>query len=397
MTFFYACCQDAFAYICHMQFSEIIGQEAVKKKLILTVKENRVSHAQLFLGPGGSGKLALAIAYAQYINCINRSESDSCGVCPSCQQFAKLAHPDLHFSYPIILKRAKDDKKVISKDYLDKWREYLFEKHFFPELIEWYGKMESEKKQGVIGAEECNEIIKTLSYKSYEGKYKVMIIWMAELLYHSAAPKILKILEEPPEKTLFILLAERQEKIISTILSRTQIVKIPPLDEKALSNTLSLQFGYGQEQVKAILKNASGNVNKAINILEESMSGDFSSTEFRDWMLLCYQRKYKPLIEFVGKTSRKSRAGQKQLLSFGLGLARNCLLSRYGRSELLSIPDEEEEKFTQNFSKFINEKNALEYSSLFEEAIFHIDRNGSAAVIFMDVSLKVAQLLNPTK
>jgi DNA polymerase-3 subunit delta' len=379
-----------------MQFAEIIGQDTVKQKLINTVQENRISHAQLFLGPGGSGKLALAIAYAQYINCNNRTETDSCGVCPSCQQIAKLAHPDIHFSYPIILKKKSGaDKKVVSKDYLEKWRDYLFEKHFFPELIEWYGKMESEKKQGVIGADECNDIIKTLSYKSYEGKYKVMIIWMAELLYHSAAPKILKILEEPPEKTLFILIAERQEQIISTILSRTQIVKIPPLDDPSLSNTLSVQFGYDPEQANNVLKNASGNVNKAIKILEESLSGEFSSAEFREWMLLCYQRKYKALADFVGKTSRKSRAGQKQLLSFGLNLARNCLLNRYGRDELLAFPDGEEENFTLNFSKFINEKNAIDYSGLFEEAIFHIDRNGNAAIIFMDVSLKVARMLNP--
>jgi DNA polymerase-3 subunit delta' len=380
-----------------MQFAEIIGQDAVKQKLIATVQENRVSHAQLFLGPGGAGKLALAVAYAQYINCKNRTETDSCGVCPSCQQIAKLAHPDIHFSYPIILKSAKDDKKEISKDYLGKWREYLLEKHFFPELIEWYAKMESEKKQGVIGAKECNDIIKTLSYKSYEGKYKVMIIWRAELLYHAAAPKILKILEEPPEKTLFILIAERQEQLISTILSRTQVVNIPPLDDNALSSTLAVQFGYDPEQAHKVLNSASGNVNKAINILEESISGDFSSAEFREWMLLCYQRKYKAMTDFVAKTSRKSRAGQKQLLAFGLSLARNCLLSRYGRDELLSFPDGEEEKFTLNFSKFINEKNALDYAAVFEEAIFHIDRNGSAAIIFMDVSLKVAQLLNPRK
>ena len=194
-----------------MQFSEIIGQEAIKKKLILTVKENRVSHAQLFLGPAGSGKLALAIAYAQYINCDSKSEKDSCGVCPSCQQFSKLAHPDLHFSYPIILNKTK--KKEHSKDYINEWRNYLPEKYFYADLFEWYGRMETEKKQGVIGVKECNEIIRTLSYKSFEGKYKVMIIWMAERLYREAAPKLLKILEEPPEKTLFILIAEKQEPL----------------------------------------------------------------------------------------------------------------------------------------------------------------------------------------
>ncbi len=376
-----------------MQFAEIIGQDAVKKRLINTVRENRVSHAQLFLGPGGNGKLALAIAYAQYINCSNRTDNDSCGVCPSCQQFAKLAHPDLHFSYPIIIN--KPNHKEISKDYLPQWREYLFEKHYFPELVEWYGKMESEKKQGVIGAAECNAIIKTLSLRSYEGKYKVMIIWMAERLYHAAAPKILKILEEPPEKTLFILIAEKQELILPTILSRTQLVKVPPLDPKSLANILSVQFGYATEQVETMIRAAGGNLNQGVKILEESLSGDFSASEFREWMLMCFKEQYADLQSFVAKTGRTSRAKQKQLLSYGLSLSRNCLLSIYGREELLRIIDKDEADFVRKISKYLNEKNALAFASLFEEAIFHIERNGNASLVFMDVSLRAGQLLKP--
>ncbi len=376
-----------------MQFSEIIGQENVKRKLIRTVLENRVSHAQLFLGPGGSGKLALAIAYAQYINCKSPSETDSCGVCPSCQQFSKLAHPDLHFSYPIILNREK--KKLISKDYIKEWRSSLLENHFYISLNEWYAKMESEKKQGVIGVDECNEIIRTLSYKSYEGKYKVMIIWMAERLYHSAAPKILKILEEPPEKTLFILIAEKQELIISTILSRTQIVKVPPLDNDSLASILSTQFGYPDDEIRRVITAAGGNAVQAKNILEETYSGDISSGEFREWMLLCFKLEYKKLNEFVSKVARTSRAKQKQLLSYGLSLSRYCLLTIYGRHELMSIIDKEEADFIVNISKFLNEKNALTYAALFEDAILHIDRNGNASVIFMDLSVKAGMLLNP--
>jgi DNA polymerase-3 subunit delta' len=222
-----------------------------------------------------------------------------------------------------------------------------------------------------------------------------MIIWMAERLYHSAAPKILKILEEPPEKTLFILIAEKQEEIISTILSRTQIVKIPPLDEKSLTAILALQFGYPEDNIARLVKTADGNTNKAIGILEESMSGDFSSGEFRKWMLLCYGQKIKDLNDFVGKTARLSRAKQKQLLAYGLSLSRNCLLSIYGRQELISVADKEETEFIKKISKYLNEKNALEYAGLFDEAIRHIDRNGNAAVIFMDLSLRAGMLLNP--
>jgi len=376
-----------------MQFSQIIGQEEVKLRLIQTVNENRVSHAQLFLGPPGTGKLALAVAYAQYINCSRRTETDSCGVCPSCQQFAKLAHPDLHFSYPIIINKEK--KKSLSRDYLSEWREYLQEKHFYADIDEWYARMETEKKQGVIGADECNEIIRALSYKSYEGKYKVMIIWMVERLYHSAAPKILKILEEPPDKTLFILIAERQEEIISTILSRTQIIKVPRMDERSLSNVLTVQFGYPEEEVKKVQPSAAGNVILALKSLEESMSGEFSSGEFREWMLMCFKGQYKELADFVSKISRLSRPRQKQMLAYGLSLSRSCLLSVYGRTELLSIIDREEAEFVKKISRYLNEKNALAYSALFEEAIQHIDRNGNAAIIFMDVSVRAGRLLNP--
>ncbi|MDT8393408.1 MAG: DNA polymerase III subunit [Bacteroidales bacterium] len=374
-----------------MQFAEIIGHDEIKRKLIQTVLENRVSHAQMFLGPGGSGKLALAIAYAQYINCAGRSETDSCGVCPSCQQIARLAHPDLHFSYPIILKR----ETRRSKDYITLWREYLAEKHFYPDLVEWTAKMDGEKKQSVIGVDECTEIIHSLSYKSYEGKYKIMIIWMAELIYHAAAPKILKILEEPPEKTLFILLSEKQERIISTILSRTQILKVPQLDDQSLKLILSHRFGYPGDAIQRVLKSSGGNVNRALWMLEEFMNSDFAASEFRDWMLMSFRAEFKELTAFVSKIARTSRAKQKQFLSYGLSLSRNCLLTIYGRNDMLTIVDDEEAAFVGRIAKYLNEKNALEYASLFEEAIRHIDRNANASLVFMDVSLKAAELLNP--
>ena len=312
-------------------------------------------------------------------------------MCPSCQQFAKLAHPDLHFSYPLVLK--KDFQ--LSKEYIRLWREYLADKHYYPELVEWTAKMDSEKKQALIGVKECNEIIRSLSYKSYEGKYKVMIIWLAEHIYHAAAPKILKILEEPPEKTLFILIAEKQEQIISTILSRTQIIKVPRLDDHSLQLILTAQFGYPEENVQRVLKSASGDVNRALWMLEESLNSDFSASEFREWMLMSFQGKYKELVNFVSKIARAPRTRQKQFLSYGLSLSRNCLLTIYGKKDMLTIIDDDEAAFVEKITRFLNEKNALEYASLFEEAIRHIDRNANASLVFMDVSLKSGKLLNP--
>ena len=200
-------------------------------------------------------------------------------------------------------------------------------------------------------------------------------------------------MEEPPEKTLFILIAERQEQIISTILSRTQIVKVPALDDQSLAATLNIRFGYSEDQIRPVLNNASGNVNQAIQTLEESISGDFSSGEFREWMLMCFKGQHKKLNDFVSKTSRISRVKQKQLLSYGLNLSRNCLLRIYGRIDLLAIADDEEKEFVNKISHYLNEKNALAYVGLFEEAINHIERNGNASIILMDVSIKAGKLL----
>ena len=245
-----------------MRFSEIPGQQAIKEKLIQTVTSQRVSHAQLFYGPESSAKLALAIAYAQYINCKNRktgiqdagykmqdvpdpesfiphhkspvtshqlpvTSADSCGVCPSCVKYQKLIHPDLHFIYPVATTK-RVTKKPQSKLFADEWRKFFLQRPFPVNLRDWYDFIGIENKQGIINAEDCNEIITSLSYKSYESEYKVMIIWMVEKLFHSAAPKILKILEEPPEKTLLLLISEDPDQIISTIKSRCLMVRIPP-------------------------------------------------------------------------------------------------------------------------------------------------------------------------
>ncbi len=223
-----------------MLFNNITGQNEIKRRLIQTVHENRVSHAQLFYGPEGSRKLAMAIAYARFINCRNRifdpqSEGggDACGTCPSCIKFSKLIHPDLHFIFPVATTK-EVERNPVSNDFLKIWREVLLENDFRLNLNDWYKAAGFEKKQGIINADDCSEILRTLSYKSFESEFKIMIIWMADRLFHAAAPKILKILEEPPDKSLFILITENPEKIINTILSRTQTIKFPRLRDEDL-------------------------------------------------------------------------------------------------------------------------------------------------------------------
>ena len=270
-----------------MKFSEIPGNKQIKNNLIQTVLDQRVSHAQLFFGPEDSAKLPLAIAYAQFINCTDKqgtglkeftnddlrilnslaSGIDSCGVCPSCVKYQKLVHPDLHFIYPVATTK-RVIKKPQSKHFIEEWRAFLLENNFESGLQNWYEAIGIENKQGIINADDCNEIITTLSYKSYESDYKVMIIWMVEKLFYSAAPKILKILEEPPEKTLFILISEEPDQIIKTILSRTLMVKIP-------KSTASR------------------------NIKNEDDTEHFIT--FRQWMRGCYGGKIAELIRFASE------------------------------------------------------------------------------------------------
>lgn len=375
-----------------MQFSKIIGQQAVKAKLVQTVKENRISHAQLFLGPEGSGALGLAIAYAQFINCTGRNteSEDSCGTCPSCHKFEQLAHPDLHFVYPVAV--TKDvPKKPISKNFVAKWRSLLAARNAYASLAHWYEAIGIENKQGIINAEDCNEIIKTLSYKSYEARYKVMIIWMVEKLFHAAAPKILKILEEPPDKTLFILIAEESGQIISTILSRTQLVKIRPLPDDELRSALIKQYGFEPPKAHQAALFAKGNLIEALEFLSDEGSGDYFKL-FMQWMRLCFKIKIDDLHAWVGETSKMGREKQKAFLATASEILHECLAVKINGQSLLRR-EGEEATFILNFSKTISLAFIPEIARQLNEASYHIERNANAGILFMDISLKINQAL----
>jgi DNA polymerase III subunit delta' len=370
-----------------MQFKEIPGQKKIKQRLINTVKENRISHAQLFLGPEGSGKLPMAIAYAQYICCTNKQEDDSCGECPSCKKINNLAHPDLHFLFPVV-KQGKSLEQV--NDYLPQWREFLIKNNSFVSLNQWHNFIDAEKKQSIISTNDANELVRVLSMNSYESEYKVMIIWMAERFYHSAAPKILKILEEPSPKTLFILISEDQEKLLKTIRSRTQLLKFTPYDDEDVSRYLQSHYNKEAYQTNAVSVLAEGNIARAIMLLDEDIDNSFNYTEFRNWMLLCYKPRFTDLKVLVDKLATLTREKQKEFLKYGIQLIRNSLLINYENTDLIKAV-EEEKKFVFNFAKLINDKNAVEFIDLFNEAIFHIERNANAKILFMDVSFKSMQ------
>jgi DNA polymerase-3 subunit delta' len=358
-----------------MKFSDIPGNQQIKSKLVGTVLDQRVSHAQLFFGPEESSKLALAVAYAQFINCTNKQNipsgsdvhhqlsgeiPDSCGVCPSCIKYQKLAHPDLHFIYPVATTK-KISSKPQSKHFIEEWRSFLLENNFGSGLQEWYEAIGIENKQGSINVYDCNEIITTLSYKSYESDYKVMIIWMVEKLNYMAAPKILKILEEPPEKTLFILLSEDPDQIIKTILSRTLMVKIPKY-------------------------------NAARHVATEDDAAHFIT--FRQWMRACYGAKIPDLIKFSTEIGKSGREKEKSFLIYALKTIGICASSNY----LGRIPESiegEELKFISGFSPFIRSENLADFNKLLNDAIYHIERNAHPGALFLDLSLKIVKLFNP--
>lgn len=374
-----------------MLFKQITGQKPTKNRLIQTVRESRVSHAQLFLGPEGSGKLAMAIAYAQYINCKDKQDDDACGNCPSCVKFNKLAHPDLHFVYPVAT-TSDVPKKPTSKDFITKWRELLLEENAYINLNDWYNKIGIENKQGIINAEDCNEIIKTLSYKSYESEYKVMIIWMVEKLFHSAAPKILKILEEPPDKTLFILVSENQHQIINTILSRTQIVKIPKIKDQDLRQTLVENLECAERDARRIAGFSDGNMIKALKLSNQDDDEKENFERFVQWMRLCYSYNLADLNKFVGEIAKIGREKQKSFLNSSLRVLRNSILKSYRMEDIVQT-DESEAEFMKKFHQFINRRNDTQLVKEMEQAIYHIERNANPSILFMDLSLKISGLI----
>lgn len=374
-----------------MLFSQIIGHDEIKRKLIQSVKENRVSHAQLFLGQGGFGTLPLALAYAQYINCENKGEHDSCGHCHSCLQFEKFMHPDLHFVIPTNTTKKKKEKGTIN--FLEEWREYLTQCGCYAEEQEWLDFIEIENKLGIIAIEEAQSIIHDLSFKAYEAEYRVVVIWMAERINEVAANTLLKIIEEPPEKTIFLLVADNQENILQTIRSRTVLVKIPRIGDdeirQALTDKTKCSIGDAEKAVAL----ANGNWKKALNVINESYSDTIQFDLFTRWMRLCFKAALGDIIDFADKDFKPlGRDKQMKFFRYALNIIRNSLLINNNLAEKTYLP-EDEMKFAKNFSPFINDKNYIEIAAMFEESISQIERNINASLVFMDNSFKMTKLL----
>ena len=371
-----------------MQFRDIIGQEALKKKLIQMVQGNRVSHAQLFLGPTGSGTLALAVAYAQYLNCENKQEDDSCGTCSSCRKYNKLIHPDLHFSYPFFAKK----KEETASDYIEHWRA-IFLKNPYLNLDNWRHHLGEETKQANINIAECHHIIKKLSLKSFEGNFKVLIMWLPEFL-DKQGNALLKLIEEPPANTLFLLVAENQDQILTTILSRTQLIKVNKLKETEVIDYLIKNEGLNEERARQIAYISDGNIQRAqglIGVEKETKPNHLDL--IKTWMNACVTDNGLNVIDFVeNKIAKLGRENQKSFLVYAINMMREAMLLKEGLHQLVFLP-EPEKVFADKFSTRYSLAQLESVVAEFEKASYHIERNANPKILFLDVSLQIVLFL----
>ena len=374
-----------------MQFKEIIGQQAIKDRLVRSVKEGRISHAQLFLGPQGSGSLAMAVAYAQYISCTNKSESDSCGTCSSCVKYNKLIHPDLHFVYPVAL--SKDVKT--STDVASEWRSAFLDNPYIT-LFSWFEHLSAENKQAVIGVEESGEILRKLSLTTYEAEYKIMVIWQAEKMNPSAANKLLKILEEPPDKTLFLLVCENEDQLLRTIVSRTQLIKINKLSDLELIDALVSGHAQTAEAAEKIAHLADGSYAEALMLVNENENAGQNLLSFQKLMRASLKFDPKGLIAWIDDLSSAGRERQKNFVNYALHIMRESMMLQYADPSLVKLGADEQE-FVRKFAPFIHAKNIERFIDELNKAHYHMERNANAKILFMDLAFKFNELLNVPK
>ncbi|MGB4774228.1 MAG: hypothetical protein WBP45_03575 [Daejeonella sp.] len=367
-----------------MQFRDIAGQEKVKERLVQTVLENRVSHAQLFLGPEGSGSLILALAYAQFIACESRQEDDSCGECASCRKYSKLIHPDLHFSYPFFRGGEKED----STPDLEEWRDIILTDPYF-NLDRWRERLEAQNKQPNINKAECLSILRKLALKPFEGEYKTLIIWLPEYLKNEGN-RLLKTLEEPSDKTLIILVAQNQDQILNTIISRTQLIKIPALSNNTIRQYLVQSKNVSESKASQIAYLSEGNLQWALSFLQEEENDNFKL--FTDWMRMTFTDQGIKVIDFVELIAKLGRENQKNFLCYGINLLRESLMILSGASNLVHLPDAEL-NFISNFSKQLTIAKAEAIVKELEKTHYHVERNANPKILFLDVSLQLIKIL----
>lgn len=375
-----------------MGFEKVIGQEHIKSHLQTSAENGRIPHAQLFVGKEGSGTLATAIAYAQFLLELSSNNPEATRL-----KAEKLQHPDLHFAFPVTTNDSVK-KHPVSDLFLEDWRDFTSE-HPYGSLYNWLQFIGVENKQGQIGVDEALEIVKKLQLKSYEGGFKVMIIWMAEKMNIAAANKLLKLIEEPPSKTIFLLVTENEDQIIKTITSRCQALHFPVLSESDISAALIEREQVSENEAAKIAHQAEGNYNKAVHILHQ----DSSDLQFEQWFITWIRAAFRAkgnaaviqdLVSWSDEIAKSGRETQKRFLAYCLQFFRQALLLNYQSPELVFLETQTPKFDLKNFAPFIHSGNIQEITKELNEALYHIERNGNAKIILLDLSMKLTRFLH---
>ncbi|MFT3826714.1 MAG: hypothetical protein QM731_22520 [Chitinophagaceae bacterium] len=391
-----------------MSFRDVIGQSAIKQQLTGMVQQNRISHALLFLSKEGSGGLSLATAFAQYILCekiANRNAppagpslfgdeptatepavlpSDACGQCASCIKAQQLVHPDIHFAYPVIPRKAGD--KPVSTDYITEWRTFI-NKQPYGNVYDWLQSIGAENKQGNITAQECNDIIRKLNLKSFESGFKVLVLWMPEYLGNEGN-KLLKLIEEPPPDTLFILVAENDSLVLQTILSRTQLVKIPVLETADITEALVAR-GTPPEQARQAASIAAGNYREALQLVLHA--GEDWQAHLRDWLNAILKNGPIAQVKWIDEVSKLGREKQKQFLRYFNHLLEQAIRLR-AMGESFPIPDAERD-FALRLNKIANFGQQEAIIEELDKASYYVERNANAKMLFHALTIKLYHIL----
>ena len=372
-----------------MYFHNVIGQDDLKARLTDTARRGIIPHARLFCGRTGSGTFPLALAYARYLNCSDRTDTDACGKCHSCRQYDALAHPDLHFVFPIVADKKR--KRTVCDDYLGEWREMLTEHTYF-DLDEWLDRMETAGKQALIYAEESDQMIRKTSLRIYEAQYRVLIVWMPERMHAACANKLLKLIEEPPARTVILMVSDAPDLILGTILSRTQRLDVRPIEADVLARALEQRNGLPPDDARRTAHLAHGDLLAA----ERIMGQDERERLFLDFFIRIMRNAWKRDVRAMKQTADElaalSREQQRAFLAYCQHLVRENFVRRF-RSDDLNYLRPDEAAFSARFSPYVNERNVFDFAAELADAERHIAQNGNAKMIFFDLTLRITVLL----
>lgn len=372
-----------------MYFKDIVGQEKIKSHLIRTAKEGIVPHAQLFSEREGSGAYPLALAYARYLNCTNKGETDACGHCSSCVKYNLFQHPDLHFVYPIVSR--KDKKKETCDDYLPEWREFLQDRTYF-DFDNWLDAIQAGNSQAIIYSRESEEITRKMNLRIYEAEYRVLLVWLPEKMHPTCANKLLKLIEEPPEKTVILMVSEQPDMILGTIQSRAQRINIRPIDQEAMTHAMMNQYSLTKDDAAYVAHLSQGNYLKAVTAISTNEEEAYFLEQFKNIMRNSWARNVKGMKKQAEELAGIGRERQKNYLAFCQKMIRENFIYCLQEPDL-NYMNREESSFSIKFSPFVNERNVLELVDELEKAERHITQNVNAKMVFFDLALRITVLI----